>query len=94
RCFFSPCGEKKSTVGGGSYGRRHRESSAGLHQVLPLLLLPLLLSPSADTARNRPMTVKIDRYCPTVACDSRNRPLRLISGGNGVETASISGTTW
>ncbi|RRT84364.1 hypothetical protein B296_00014855 [Ensete ventricosum] len=45
-------------------------------QVLSFLL-PLLLSPLADTARNWSTTVKIDRDCPTEAVDGRNRSLPL-----------------
>ncbi|RZR80900.1 hypothetical protein BHM03_00007010 [Ensete ventricosum] len=43
-------------------------------QVLPFLL-PRLLSPSADIARNRPTTVKINSYCSTAVGDGRNQPL-------------------
>ncbi|RWW21165.1 hypothetical protein GW17_00014692 [Ensete ventricosum] len=53
------------------------ESSIGF-QVLPFLLsllLPLLLSPLADTSRNRPTTVEIDHYSPTTASDGRNQPI-------------------
>ncbi|RWW05511.1 hypothetical protein GW17_00031209 [Ensete ventricosum] len=38
-------------------------------------VLPLLLSPSADTTRNRSPMVEIDRYRPIVAGNGRNRSL-------------------
>ncbi|RRT38007.1 hypothetical protein B296_00058850 [Ensete ventricosum] len=65
--------EKKSLAGDESGSGEQRRISG--FSLLPLLLLPLLHSPSADTARNRPSTVEINRYRPIVAGDGRNRSL-------------------
>ncbi|RWW56013.1 hypothetical protein BHE74_00037300 [Ensete ventricosum] len=60
-------------------------------QVLPFLL-PLLFSPSIDTARNRPTMVKIDRYCPKSVETIEIDRYWSISGGNETKTIPINGT--
>ncbi|RZR81608.1 hypothetical protein BHM03_00007875 [Ensete ventricosum] len=74
RRFFSPHGEKKSPVGDESCdagrpsdGSRDAGRNPGS---------PLLLPPSTETARNRSMTVEIDRYQST-SCGNRRRQLLL-----------------
>ncbi|RWW14846.1 hypothetical protein GW17_00021342 [Ensete ventricosum] len=60
-------------------------------QVLPFLL-PLLFSPSIDTARNRPTMVKIDRYRPKSVETIEIDRYWSISGGNETKTIPINGT--
>ncbi|RRT59753.1 hypothetical protein B296_00045571, partial [Ensete ventricosum] len=59
------------------------ESGSGeqrqISRFLPFLL-PLLLSPSANTTRNRSPMVEIDRYRSTAVGDGRNQPLLPDSG--------------
>ncbi|RWW68201.1 hypothetical protein BHE74_00024291 [Ensete ventricosum] len=83
RCFFSPCGEKKSPT-----GNRSREQHPLFLSPGSPFSSPLLLPPFADTARNWLPMIEINHYRPTTAGDD---PDRLIAAARGKHPGDAGG---